>query len=99
MTAHSRRFSRLGLGLCTIYLLLAVASVAWAALAAGDPKGRFVLLQLPIALQGAILDSLGLGPVLERLSWESAYVVLALPTFALLYLVGVLLERPFKRQL
>jgi hypothetical protein len=99
MSAHPRRFSRLGLGLCITYLVLALAAVAWSALAAGDPKGRFVLVQLPIAIQAAVLDSLGLGSLLDGLSWVGAYIALALPTFALLYGVGALVERPFTRHI
>jgi hypothetical protein len=53
-----------------------------------DSKGAFVLLQLPLALQASLLQALGLGWLLERLSWSTAYVILGIPTLVLLYFVG-----------
>lgn len=66
--------------LCAIYIVVAAACVAFAFNASGDPKGHFVALQLPIALQLALLDALGLGMFLEHLSWVSAYILLGIPT-------------------
>jgi hypothetical protein len=56
-------------------------------------KGRFVFLQLPIALQSAALQALGLSRHLQGLGWLGAYLVLGLPTLAILYLAGRLLDR------
>jgi hypothetical protein len=86
-------FSRVGSGLCLAYALSAAASVAYGALVVGDSKGRFVFLQLPIVLQGALLDGLGLSPLLSGLSWPAAYLIIGLPTLALLYGLGVLIDR------
>lgn len=84
--------SRIGLVLCLAYVGATVCCVV-AAFWGADAKGQFVLLQLPIALQVALLDSAGLGSLLQPLSWPAAYALLALPTAALLYLVGALLSR------
>ncbi|RYX80075.1 hypothetical protein EON83_30175 [bacterium] len=61
--------------------------------AQGDPKGSFVFLQLPIALQGALLQALGLGEFLASLSWVSAYIVIGIPTMIFLYVIGRFLGR------
>ena len=65
--------------------------------ATGDPKGNFVLLQLPIALQGSLLQSVRLAPLLSRLDWVTAYALLALPTVIALYACGALLGKLFGR--
>lgn len=80
--------SRLGLALCALYVTIVGVCAALAITGSGDPKGRFAFLQLPIALQAAALDALGLGWLMERLSWGAAYLVLGVPTLAALYLVG-----------
>ena len=68
-------------------------AVADGALIVGDSKGRFIYLQLPIVLQGALLDGLGLSLVLSGLSWPAAYLIIGVPTLALLYGVGALIDR------
>jgi hypothetical protein len=94
---HSRtvswRFSRLGAGLCALYLALIVLCLIAGFAASSDPKGRFVFFQLPIAVQGGLLQSLGLGTALEGLSWPLAYILLGGATFLLLYFLGALIER------
>ena len=92
MSILSGRFSRVGGGLCLAYLVLAAASAVYGASLVGDNKGRFVFLQLPIVLQAALLDGLGLSPVLSGLSWPAAYLIIGVPTLALLYGVGVLID-------
>jgi len=71
-----------------MYGIVIAACVAIAFSKKYDFKSRFVLLQLPIALQCALLDALGLTPYLARVSWLGTYALLGLPTFAFLYLVG-----------
>jgi hypothetical protein len=63
----------------------------------GDLKGQFVLLQLPIAVQGYLLASLGFGPILKQLSWFTAYLLIGLPTFVVLYRLGWLIDQ-FREQ-
>jgi hypothetical protein len=84
--------SRVGLVFCALYALIIAACVCWA-YSVGDPKGHFVILQLPIALQGTLLVSLGLLPILVNLSWFAAYLLIGLPTFMLLYLLSWLIDR------
>ena len=88
-----RRVSRAGAALCAVYVTGCIAAVAYSVLASGDPKGRFVIFQMPIVVQGALLDSVGLGSLLVGLSWPAAYALLALPVLPLLYGLGVLIER------
>lgn len=85
--------SRYGLLFCAIYATVICICLALAFSAGGDFKGQFVFLQLPIALQGAALQFLGLGSLLATLSWVAAYVAIAIPTFGLLYFTGWFLQR------
>lgn len=85
--------SKAGLWLAGGYAAVSLACIAVALLPGSDSKGRFVFLQLPIAVQGGIAQELGLGAYLVNLSWLGAYALLWLPTIALLYLVGHLLHR------
>ena len=95
LTSDVRAMSRAGFILCVMYAVVIALCFVVTLWAEGDFKGQFVLLQLPIALQGAALQSVGLGPLLERLSWVSSYFVIGLPTFALLYAMGWFVERIF----
>lgn len=82
-----------------IYLGIILASIAMAMSAGADYKGRFVFLQLPLALQSAGLDALGLRQWnwLNDLDWGGAYIVIGLPTFVLFFAVGCALGVIFKR--
>jgi hypothetical protein len=87
--------SRVGLVFCAAYAaLIAVCFGLWST--ASDSKGGLVWLQLPIAPQGALLDLLGLGTLAASLSWFSAYLLLALPTFFVLYVLGKAMDRKYK---
>ena len=92
MPVTQSTFSRVGLAFVLMYAAAIAACLVMALNADGDPKGRFVFLQLPIAIQGDIVYALGFGEYLSGMSWVTAYLVLAAPTFALLYLLGRLLE-------
>jgi len=89
--------SRVGIAFCVPYAIVIAACVAMS-FGTGDPKGGFVFLQLPIALQGGLLQAIGFGPLLSSLSWVPAYLLLALPTFAALYWLGRSIERWAKQQ-
>lgn len=92
-----RRVSLTGLALCLPYAA-AIALCLWGAHdAGGDDKGRFVLLQLPIALQSAALHALGLSRWLHGMSWTIAYLLLVPPMFAGGYLLGHALEAGVRR--
>jgi len=84
-----RRLNRLGLSLCLVYLALTLILV-WAALSTeGDPKGHFVLLQLPIAFQLGVVHLLGLAPHMREWSFAVAYSVFVPATCIVLYASGV----------
>ena len=87
--------SRIGLTLCILYLAI-TGLCFWASLSSsGDHKGEFVLLQLPLALQLAALDWLGFSHALPNFSWAGMYLLIGLPTLALLYGIGWGLGRLF----
>jgi hypothetical protein len=82
--------SRTGIILCTIYAAITAVCLVLA-FSADDYKGQYVFMQLPIALQMSGLDALGLLPLLRKVSWVGAYLLLALPSFIFLYLLGWLI--------
>jgi len=86
-------FSRAGATLCAVYAAIIGICLLAGYFASDDPKSRFVFFQLPIAVQGGLLQEIGFGPVLERLNWVLAYLVLGGGTFVTLYLVGAAIER------
>jgi hypothetical protein len=75
------------LGFCLCGLYVAATAACWivAYLAAGDFKGQFVFQQLPIALQLALVEWLGLVNLIVGLSWFQAYAVLFPLTLGVLY--------------
>lgn len=87
------RFSRLGLLLAGLYLLLSGLCVAASLASSDDHKGSFVLLQLPIAFQILLAQAMGLGYALRHLDWVGAYVLLALPTLIVLYGIGAFIDK------
>lgn len=88
--------SRTGWVLLSLYGLLILLCLG-AAFVTEDSKGRFVLLQLPLALPIGGLVALGFGDALSRLSWWGAYGVVGVPTALSVYLVGVLVDATLRR--
>ena len=88
--------SKVGIGLCVVYLAATACCVYSSLGAEGDPKGQFVLLQLPIALQLEALDAIGFRPVPGQLSWAGAYTLVVPPTLAGLYGLGWLFARALR---
>jgi hypothetical protein len=88
--------SRIGIFFCTIYAAITVICLALA-FSADDFKGQYVFMQLPIALQMAGLDMLGLIHLLRKVSWIGAYLLLALPSFIFLYFLGWLIDTGITR--
>ncbi|MFA4774827.1 hypothetical protein P2A04_18910 [Xanthomonas perforans] len=83
-----RRGSVLGVALCLLHLA-AAAFCVWGALSAqGDPKGHFVLLQLPLTPQLIALDALHADAWLTNMPWATSYALLVPPFLAVLYAVG-----------
>lgn len=81
--------SKTGFWLCAPYAAFILGCVAYAVFGGLDPESRFIFLQLPIALQSAIADGIGLLDILREISWVTAYVIFAGPIFVLLYLLGL----------
>jgi hypothetical protein len=93
MISYLKSLNRLGLVLCIIYLII-VGLFLSAGLASGeDPKGQFVLLQLPISVQLAILDELGLTLYFKNWSWPIAYAAFIPPACFGLYFIGIFVTR------
>jgi hypothetical protein len=80
--------SRTGRFLCSAYAAFIVASMCFAFLIENNSVTRYLLLQLPIAVQAALAYSWGLSAYVEELSWPVAYGMFAVPTFFALYLAG-----------
>ncbi len=85
MTAKAR--NRTGLALCGLYGVLSALSVLGSVLQS-DPKGSFVLLQVPLVPALGLAFALGGEHYVEGMSWVSAYVVFMPATLAMLYAAG-----------
>lgn len=83
--------SKAGLSLCALYAAVILGCVGYAVLGGLDAKSRFLFLQIPIVLQSALADQLGLLGMLQNASWITAYAIFAGPSFVLLYLLGKIL--------
>jgi hypothetical protein len=89
MTFLLKKISKTGAILCCLYAIIIVACLLIPYIFDNiDNKGLFVLHQLPIALQ----MSLCTPNLCSSLSWFGAYALFALPTFLLLYIVGLGIE-------
>ncbi|WP_115050145.1 hypothetical protein [Xanthomonas arboricola] len=96
-----RRFSLFGAVLCLLYGAVTALCVWAASAAGGDPKGHFVLLQLPLTPQLTVLDAMGADAWLTDMPWVTGDLLLVPPFLAALYLFGYavqwLIERPSAR--
>lgn len=82
------RLSRFGVTLAGVYFLAAAFCVCYSIANKADSKGSYVLMQLPIAIQGSWLHQMGATSFLRTLSWPEAYLVIAAPTMLVLYGIG-----------
>lgn len=85
-------FRQYSITLPSIYILTAAACVIYA-LNLTDKKGKLVILQLPIALQAAVVEQIGLGFLLDQMSWITAYIALGVPAIGLLYGLGTIIDK------
>ena len=90
------KFNKIGLIVASIYFIIVVACIVWAVLI-DDPKGKFVILQLPLTLQMAGLDEIGILKYLPHISWASAYLLIGVPTLWFFYLIGCFFDKVFSR--
>lgn len=80
----------MGMALVGVYACLTATAVI-AAWGKGDFKGQFVFMQLPIALQMALIMELmprSLVAQLRDMSWAMAYLVIWPPTALVVYAIG-----------
>lgn len=85
------RITKTGIALTIIYLTGLIVCVVWAQFI-DDPKGKYVILQLPVVLQHGLLLSVNATHMLSGLSWFSIYIVLGVPMVFALMLLGQILE-------
>lgn len=91
-----RWLSWTGIAVCILYLAL----TAWLVLDAqgnSDPKSAYILMQLPVMLQTAALDAIGMGSWLSGKTWTTVYLLVIPPTLGALYLLGALLGNVLKQ--
>jgi hypothetical protein len=79
------KVSTIGLILVGLYVIPSAVSLLYST-AIDDTKGKFILVQLPIALQLAL--AFRWAEALDGLSWTEGYLLFGLPVVALLYLTG-----------
>jgi uncharacterized membrane protein SpoIIM required for sporulation len=91
----SKRFSKAGAALSLAYVLITVSCIIASLVIQNDAKGRFMLLQLPIAFQIGPFQALGLGEFLASLGWVASYLIFGIPAIFALYFVGGTIGRFF----
>jgi hypothetical protein len=91
------KFNKVGLIVASIYFFIVLACIVWAVLI-DDPKGKFVILRLPLALQMAGLDTLGILKYLPPMSWAMVYFLIGIPTLWFFYLMGCVFDKVFLRK-
>lgn len=91
--------NRLGLWLCVTYLLFTCLCALALIYPSADSKGNFVIAQIPIALQLALLDSVGLADFqfLKNWTFPLAYALLVPPTIVFIYFASLPLARTWGR--
>ena len=91
--------SKLGVFLCSIYAALIIFCVTYAQCGHPGLERKFTLLQMPIAPQIFLLQKTGLLAGMQdwEMGWVGAYLFFAVPAFALLYLLGWIIDRPQTR--
>lgn len=91
ISRNENAMSKAGLSLCALYAAVILGCIGYAVLGGLDAKSRFLFLQIPIVLQSALADQLGLLGMLQNASWITAYAIFAGPSFVLLYLLEKIL--------
>jgi hypothetical protein len=80
--------------LCSLYaaVIAICVGLAYRARRGNDSKGHFVFLQVPIALQVALLMRIGVMGSFRKISWGIAYLLFATPVFVILYVFGIAIQ-------
>jgi|SRR5690554_2009110 len=85
------RITKTGTVLCSLYLITSIGCVVWA-LVSNDPKGSYILLQMPIVLQHGLLLALDATHLLKNMNWTGLYLLLGVPMLGFLIAMGNIIE-------
>nr|WP_321466775.1 hypothetical protein [uncultured Desulfobulbus sp.] len=86
-----KKLSKTGVAFALFYILLSITILIYAK-TIEDPKGRFVLFQLPLVPAASLLFKLGLIKYFTKFSWLIAYIILGIPTVISFYAFGYICE-------
>lgn len=90
------RLSKTGLILGVLYISIIIICVIWAQFIS-DPKGKHIILQLPVVLQHGFLLVIDATWILKGMAWLGVYLLLGLPMLVLLVLLGNIIEIIIKK--
>lgn len=90
------RLSRTGLIFGALYIGIVMACVIWAQFIT-DPKGKFIILQLPVVLQHGLLLATEATWTLKEMSWPYVYLLLGTPMLVLIVLLGNITDNIVRR--
>lgn len=90
------QLNRTGLILGAIYIIIVFVCVIWAQFIT-DPKGKFIILQIPVVLQHGLLMAIEATPFLKGISWLGIYLLLGIPMLVLLVILGNVIESIVKK--
>ncbi|MBO1022866.1 hypothetical protein IPV08_23180 [Methylobacterium sp. SD274] len=82
------RASKTGAALVAVYMALSVAIWVYAASISGDPKGAYVIAQLPFMFAHAAALEMEILPILDRLPDIVVICILFAITILVLYVFG-----------
>ena len=90
------RITKTGMALCSLYLVSSLGCVVWAQFIS-DPKGKHIILQMPVVLQHGLLLAFDATHILSNMGWAGMYLALGVPMLSALILVGSLAESSVSR--
>ncbi len=85
------RITKTGVILNAIYVAIFLICVVWAQFIS-DPKGNYVVLQVPVIIQHALLLVFNATHLLAGKSWITLYIILCPPMMILLGLMGGIID-------
>ena len=88
--------SRTSVILAVLYAGIIFSCVIWAQFIT-DPKGKFIILQLPVVLQHGLLLALDATWLLNGMSWPGVYLLLGIPMLIILVFPGNIFENIVKK--
>lgn len=90
------QLTRTGKILGSLYILILTFCVIYAQFIT-DPKGKYIILQIPVVLQHGLLLTVEATSLLKGMSWFSIYLTLATPMIVLLVATGNIIESIVKK--